>query len=90
MPSYTYRYVPVPETLIIRGKESHAQVVASYEQLVNRIAAEGWEYVGVDTVESQYSRGCLQMILGFIPILNFFVRNEEAITFKMLIFRREV
>lgn len=81
---FTYKCVHVPEVIKIGEKDAHIAAVQEYENLVNKYAAEGWEYVSVDSIESFYKQGCL----ASIPIIGAFFRSDELIKFKMIIFRK--
>ncbi len=83
MKQYEYKCVPVPEVIGTgkKGKNAHSQAVVEYQSLINSSAQGGWELDMIDSVTSYQSPGCLAGIFG---------SKEEAVTFKMLIFRREV
>lgn len=86
---YTYKCVEVPVAVAVSGKQSHLEAVKTYQNLINQEASQGWEYVSVDSIDSLYQQGCVQALLSKIPIINLFIRQEEYITFKVIVFKRE-
>lgn len=78
---YEYKMVPVPLELPKRGSKTEEEVIAAYlESVVNRWAAEGWEFYRVDTVNS-YSK------VSFLGKANW--RNEFRPIHDIITFRRE-
>lgn len=86
MAKYQYKCVNVPEIVKIGKKDFHSKVVTEYEKIINAEAADGWEYVGIDTIESYFESGCLAKI----PIIGAFFRGDEAVSLKLIIFRKSV
>ncbi|MDF1792745.1 MAG: DUF4177 domain-containing protein [Thalassobaculaceae bacterium] len=74
--AYEYRCVAGPTTIAIKKKEDQTQAVAAFQDIINREAHEGWEYVGIDEFQTAEAPGCLQ---GSAP---------KITIFKMLVFRR--
>jgi len=83
MKQYVYKCVPVPETIHTgkKGKNAHSQAVMAYQDLINESANDGWELNMIDEVTSYQEPGCLSGLFG---------SKDEMVTFKMLIFRKEV
>jgi hypothetical protein len=88
MAQYTYKCVPVPETIGVGKKDSHAEVVNAYANIINEAAKGEWEYVGVDVISSVFSPGCIAGLFCQIPIINSFIRCNEAASFKVLVFKK--
>ena len=83
MSQFKYKCVPVPTVLDTgkAGKDPHGAAVTAYEQIINQGAADGWELVQVDSISSVQNPGCLPGLLG---------KKSEAVTFKMLIFKKAI
>ena len=83
MKNYTYKCVPVPSVIDTgkKGKALHSEAVLTYESIINQSAAGGWELINIDTVSSAQQPGCFSGLFG---------GKAEIITFKMLVFRKEV
>jgi hypothetical protein len=83
MKQYVYKCVPVPQTIDTgkKGKNAHAQAVSVYQDLINESAKDGWELNMIDEITSMQSPGCISGLFG---------SKEEIVTFKMLVFRKEV
>lgn len=90
MAQFKYKCVTVPELIKIGKKDYHSEAVTEYEKIINESAEGGWEYVGVDTIESAFIQGCLKRILKSIPIVGAFIRGDEAVHFKVIVFRKSV
>jgi len=73
---YEYRCVAGPAQATIRRPEDRDQAVIAYEDIINREARDGWDYVGTDEFQIAEPSGCLG--LGKLRIG----------TCKMLVFRR--
>ena len=86
MANYQYKCVQVPESFEIGKKQSHFEVVGAYQDIINSEAKDGWKYIGIDTIESEFKGGCLSTI----PVISWFVRGDEAINLKMLVFEKTV
>ena len=83
MSNYTYKCVPVPDVVNTgkKGKDLHSFAVSTYEKIINDSAAGGWEFVNIDTITSVQQPGCLAGLFG---------SKAEAITFKLLVFKKPV
>ncbi len=83
MKQYVYKCVPVPETVNTgkKGKDPHTAAVLVYQDLINESAKDGWELDMIDEITSFQSPGCLSGLFG---------SKEEIVTFKMLVFKKEV
>lgn len=94
MSQYIYKCVQVPESITIGKKNSHAQVVSAYENIINDAAKDGWEYHGIDLIESSYTPGFLETLFCKIPVINGIlnalniIRCVEAMRFKVLVFKK--
>lgn len=88
MANYEYKCLQVPELIEIGKKDSHGKAVSAYQEIINKEAADGWEYVGTDTIESYINPGCLQSAMASIPILGVFTRSAEWLKIKIIVFRR--
>jgi len=73
---YEYKCVAGPTVVSVGKKENRAQAVEAYQDIINEVAAQGWEYVGIDEFQTSEPPGCFQ---GNRPIITIF---------KMLVFRR--
>jgi hypothetical protein len=87
---YTYKCLEVPVVMSVGSKQSHIEAVKAYQNLINQEASQGWEYVSVDSIDSMYQQGCLQAMLSKIPIVNLFIRQEEYVSFKVIVFKRSM
>ena len=79
MAQYQYRCFPVPTTIQIGNKDPHGDAVRAYEEIINKGAQGGWEYVGIDTVSSFKQPGCMGILTG---------KKDEAVHYKILIFKK--
>lgn len=73
---FEYRCVAGPTVIAVKKPADRAKAVAEYQNIINREAAEGWEFICIDEFETSEPPGCLQ---GNKPILT---------VFKMLVFKR--
>ncbi|MEZ5826669.1 MAG: DUF4177 domain-containing protein [Geminicoccaceae bacterium] len=73
---YEYRCVAGPTNITIAKPEDHARAASAFEEIMNREAADGWEYVGMDQFQTIQPPGCL----GLRPAI--------VSTPKMLVFKR--
>lgn len=85
---YKYKCVQVPQLIKIGQKDSHAVAVRAYEDLINEQAADGWEYVSVDVIESFFQQGCFKSFMASIPLIGAFFRTDELLKLKMIVFRK--
>lgn len=74
---YQYRCFPVPTTIDIGKKGGHEAAVQQYQDIINKGAENGWEYVGIDVVTSRKPTGCM---------------NTQTIetSYKIIIFKKGV
>lgn len=79
MAQYQYRCFPVPLTIQIGKKDPHGDAVKAYEEIINKGAQGGWEYVGIDSIRSYRPVGCLAAFSG---------KKDEAVEYKVLIFKK--
>lgn len=93
MSQFVYKCVSVPESIGIGKNQSHDQVVEAYANIINTAAQDGWEYHGIDVVESDYSANFLIVFLCKIPVIGalirMFFRCDEAVRFKVLVFKKQ-
>lgn len=62
---YTYKMVQIPPAITVKQKEAKGQEAAWYlQELVNRAAAEGWEFYRVDEVGVLATAGCMAKVFG--------------------------
>ncbi len=85
-----YKCVPTPTTIKIGKKDSHLEAVNSIQSLINKEAQDGWRYVGIDSISSEFDPGCIGGLLAAIPIINMFFRGAEAVDFKFFVFEKEM
>ncbi|MEI6259739.1 MAG: DUF4177 domain-containing protein [Deltaproteobacteria bacterium] len=85
---YVYRCVQIPQLIKIGQKDAHSIAVKEYENIVNEHAKDGWEYVGVDVIESFFQQGCFKSLMASIPIIGAFFRIDEHFKLKMIVFRK--
>ena len=76
---YQYRCFPVPTTIKLGKKDPHGEVVQAYQEIINKGAEGGWEYVGIDTIRSFKKTGCLAAFGG---------GTAEEVNYKVLIFKK--
>jgi len=81
---YEYRCEALPEVIIGKGKDVNQKAILQYEDLINHVAKQGWEYVGIDHIESHSAAGCM----AYMPVIGMFFRQPMTTTLKMAIFRR--
>jgi len=87
---YVYKCVQVPELIKIGKKDAHLVAVQEYENIVNKYAKDGWEYISIDTIESFFQQGCFNSVLSSIPFIGAFFRSDELFKLKMIVFRKSV
>lgn len=73
---YEYRCVNGPTVIAVKKPADREQAVTEFQHIINREAADGWEYVGIDEFQTSEPVGCLG--LG----------GQRATAFKMLVFKR--
>jgi hypothetical protein len=72
---YEYRCVAAPAVVTIRRAKERLSSVQMMEDVLNREAKDGWDYVGVDD-------------LSVIEPQGFWTRKKMRTSFKVLVFRR--
>jgi hypothetical protein len=77
MTKYTYRCVAGPSNISVKTERARAEAVKAFEEIMNREAELGWEYVGIDDYTTTIPPGCLNV--GQPP---------ERAVLKMLVFRK--
>ncbi len=74
--NYEYHCVAGPSNIDVKTERQRSEAVKQYQEIINREAAEGWEYVGIDEFTTTVATGCLGMGGPSVTVL------------KMLVFRR--
>ena len=77
MMRYAYRCVAGPANISVKTQRERAEAVKAFENIMNREAQDGWEYVGIDDYTTTIPPGCLS--LGQPP---------EIAVLKLLVFRK--
>lgn len=77
MANYEYKCVPGPRELVVKSAADSAKAVASYADLINSEATDGWEFHSLETMSVSQAPGCLS------------TKQEPPVLFNMLVFRRE-
>jgi len=77
MERYEYRCVNAPVGIVVNKQTDRDQAVKAYEDIINKEASEGWEYVGMDSFTTEIKPGCINLTPK---------QTEE--THRMLVFRR--
>lgn len=76
--NYEYKCVPGPTQLIVKSEKDSEKAVASYANLINAGATDGWEFYSLESILVAQASGCLQ------------TQKAPPVNFYMLIFRREI
>ncbi len=76
MANYEYKCVSGPKQLVVQSVNDSAKAIASYADIINAEAVDGWEFVSIETMSVSEAPGCLSSKV--IPV-----------SFNMLVFRRE-
>lgn len=76
---YEYKCVQFPMAVRLDKTHSLDSTIQDYENKINGLANEGWEYVNADSLTTVQNAGCLGGLLGQAP---------PPIQHKFLIFRR--
>lgn len=80
--SYEYKMVQIPPNIVVKAGTEKGQEAALYLQdLVNQMAADGWEFYRVDEVGVVSQPGCLGILLR---------QQAEMTTYYVVTFRRAV
>ena len=54
-----YHVVPAPTMITVSGERNFAKVAKAYEDIIAREAAQGWNFIAIDTTTlQQTSCGC--------------------------------
>jgi hypothetical protein len=62
---FAYKMVQVPQTLGAESLDPNQQLAAKYlERVINKFAAEGWEFYRVDSIGIVVPPGCLGAFFG--------------------------
>lgn len=77
MNRYEYRCVNAPTGLVVDNNKDRDNAIKRYENIINKVAADNWEYVGMDSYTTEVKPGCLNS-------------SPQQIRHRMLVFRREV
>lgn len=77
MERYEYRCVNAPTGIVVRKETDRDQAIKAYENIINQEAAEGWEYVGMDSYTTHVKPGCFTLAPA---------QTQE--THRMLVFKR--
>lgn len=75
MALYTYRCVDAPVGIQVKTEKARKLAVIAYEDIINREAANGWEYVGMNEYMTSVAPGCFSM-------------GKPPAAHKMLVFRK--
>ena len=77
------QYRVVPFRASIQGgmfsKDSIGTAAQQLQELINRVAGEGWDYVGIEQVNVSVAPGCLAALLK---------QSHDTIAYDMVVFRR--
>ncbi|MBL4747852.1 MAG: hypothetical protein JKY17_03430 [Magnetovibrio sp.] len=74
--NYEYHCVAGPTVISVKKQEDLSKAVLAFEGIINKEAADGWEYVGIDEFQTSEPQGCLGMGTPKMTVL------------KMLVFKR--
>ena len=75
--AFKYRCVAGPSNIQVHSGKDLEKAVQTYEDIINKQAADGWEYVGIDEFLATQQPGCLS-----------FWSAPTTTTMKMLVFKR--
>lgn len=73
--TYEYRCVAGPTIVAVKSAKARDHAVKAFEEIMNREAGDGWEYVGIDEFHVSEPQG-------------FFNRKRVYVPAKILVFRR--
>lgn len=79
--SYVYETVQVPPNIEIGKKEAGNEAATYLKQVLNKKAAEGWEFQSVEMIGVQVAPGCLEALKG---------TKTSFTNYYVIVFRREV
>ena len=74
--NYEYKCVPGPSNLVVKSSAESSKAIASYANIINAEATDGWEFYSLETMSVSEAPGC-------------FSKPEPPTLFNMLVFRRE-
>jgi hypothetical protein len=72
---YEYKCVAGPTIVAVKSAKARDQAVKAFEDIMNREAGDGWEYVGIDEFHVSEPQGL-------------FTRKRVYVPAKILVFRR--
>jgi hypothetical protein len=73
--NYEYKCVAGPTIVAVKSAKARDQAVKAFEDIMNREAGDGWEYVGIDEFHVSEPQGL-------------FTRKRVYVPAKILVFRR--
>ncbi len=73
--TFEYKCVAGPTIVAVKSAKARDQAVKAFEDIMNREAAEGWEFVGIDEFHVSEPQGL-------------FTRKRVYVPSKILVFRR--
>lgn len=77
MANYEYKCVSGPKQLVVQSVNDSSKAIASYADIINAEAVDGWEFVSIETMSVSEAPGCLSS------------DKRISVSFNMLVFRRE-
>jgi hypothetical protein len=77
--SYQYKCVPFPMNIALSKSQTLDTAINGYQEKINNLANDGWEYVGSDHLATTQNPGCLSGLFG---------GQAVAIQHKFIIFRK--
>ena len=78
---YEYKMVQIPPNIAVEMKNHKGNEAAAYlEGVVNRYAADNWEFQRVDTIGVQVQPGCFDALGG---------KKAESNSYYVITFRKE-
>lgn len=79
--NYEYKMVQIPPNIAVEMKKHKGNEAAAYlESVVNKYAADGWEFYHVDSIGVALQPGCLSALFG---------KKEEHNLYYVITFRKE-
>lgn len=75
--NYEYKCVSGPKQLVVQSANDSSKAIASYADIINAEAVDGWEFYSLETMSVEQAPGCLS------------TSKEPPVLFNMLVFRRE-
>lgn len=81
MQKYEYRTVPAPKVLSIINETQEAAAIASFGNLINQGAQQGWEFVSMESITTEEAPGCLAFLGG---------SRGRVKVHNMLVFKRKI